>query len=1302
MIESPISHFHFQQFDFSSYLAYKREGFVGREWFFSQLGKIFETDRETAGVLITGDPGSGKSALMSQLICSPYSSLLIHQNIIGYHLCEYSERGKRDGARFVRNLVDQIAARLPGYSELVIKNEQIRRGIQDTLCEQDITGCFFASILGPLRKLKPPEGLRYIVIDALDECFENKTSEIFEILSSKILHFPKWLKVILTSRNLTMVTEELPQVVRRKPLYANDDRNVKDIRLYVSRFVSQNSFFVDRLKTAINFKSRTYDMKIFLDEVITRAEGNFLFVKMTLQYMNDTDGLVDLQSLPTSLFDLYNSFFKRQFGKDGFGPLRSLFEVLLSVCSPLQLNDVEEIFRNEYEAEDIFQLIEQASCFLRFGRDGTVRIYHQSFAEWLTNQSAVIHINKTRAHQNIAKYQLRRISKRKMNVTFEEIIELFMHILAGNTLEMHRNTIDIFNITEMREPQTNQSILHHLATKPRPFLPVLEFFLPKFKTVDILDASKKTPAFYAASEGFVENLQSFINRKADVSSFLEGFREIDPVLNAVGNTGIEEYSLIHAAVAKGHKDVVELLIKNKVTFNESSKNYPTPLHLAAKNGHLAVLRLFYDYGAKFDVITLHHAAARNHPDVVEFLLTTVGIRDSCLQCTCKPEDLTKFSVKDAHSYFCESALHAVVSRGYMDMVKLLLLFGKESLECKHHSGKTVLMDAVEKNDIEMVDLLLENGANVTAQCGRKISRRSKSEMCSLSSMVKQELLYTVYCTEDSCKCGNTAIHVSAKYGSWKMAEKLSSKDVFGLTDVRNCGKENALDIAISHGHTHFIYHTKRAHEKHGKSLNDFAIVQLAVLRHSDNAVRHILSYPINYIYEHTWELLLLNFEWYSKTSLLYKSGTVDRSFCPEIDEDENLSLGEWTRRVSEKSLAVTKLLIESHKSYEDKLLIVNKNDDKGMTLLHHAVKYGFEDAVKYLVERGLDTRIKNENGDSPLTLALRLYDDTPPNPNAWYRCYFTNDGKFSSCNTTNHDEIVRYLIWSERMHLLKCDARSTFLLTKIIKKRMPLSLYELLKAGVDMNCQEDKSLPRPFLLHLQLGEGRQLSEVFKIFEVDISFECGTPSELHFISYRALPDDLGNFFKPLGTDRSPLRRLIDKHPDGVGILDKCYDGAGQLPIHLAATGGNLDAIKWFKSIGANTQLKTRDGLTALDISIIGLKDVSEAELLAPSKGTALNCRKAVFEELLRTFFSINPEFQCSPSMKRLRPLHTAAQTGTAVLRYVHKKASEIFRNLPLNCAKKHRIDTVYMAHFQSLIKVGLTDTRKYLESVNFNF
>ena len=160
-----------------------------------ELENIFEESPSTAGVLITGEPGSGKSALMSQLICSPFSSLLIHENTIGYHLCEYSEKGKRDGARFVRNLVDQIAIKLPKYSEHVENNERLRMEL-DTRCHKDPTSCFFTAIVGPLRKLEHPNTLRFIIIDALDECVESDSNDIrnFEYFERQNTSFPKVVK----------------------------------------------------------------------------------------------------------------------------------------------------------------------------------------------------------------------------------------------------------------------------------------------------------------------------------------------------------------------------------------------------------------------------------------------------------------------------------------------------------------------------------------------------------------------------------------------------------------------------------------------------------------------------------------------------------------------------------------------------------------------------------------------------------------------------------------------------------------------------------------------------------------------------------------------------------------------------------------------------------------------------------------------------------------------------------------------------------------------------------------------------
>lgn len=317
------------------------------------------------GVLIIGEPGSGKSAIMSQLICSPRSSLLIHNNIIGYHMCDYSEKGKRDGARFVRNLVDQIAGSIPEYSDFVTSNEQVRK-VLEKRCESDTVGCFYDAVVGPLRELKSqPDSLKYIFIDALDECLEKdrKSSTILEILKNKLSLFPNWLKIILSSRNWTTVIEKLPQSVKRVVLDPVDERNLEDIHFYIRYVWFQNSFFMDRLLEAMGFTSKSEGIHVnsLINEMSRNGEGNFLYVKTSLEYLNASEGRINLQSFPTSLYDIYNIYFERQFGKDEFSNYKLLFEVLLAARSPLKLTEIASILKQPTSL--LSELLQQVSSF---------------------------------------------------------------------------------------------------------------------------------------------------------------------------------------------------------------------------------------------------------------------------------------------------------------------------------------------------------------------------------------------------------------------------------------------------------------------------------------------------------------------------------------------------------------------------------------------------------------------------------------------------------------------------------------------------------------------------------------------------------------------------------------------------------------------------------------------------------------------------------------------------------------------------------------------------------------------------
>ena len=140
-----------------------------------------------------------------------------------------------------------------------------------------------------------------------------------------------------------------------------------------------------------------------------------------------------------------------------------------------------------------------------------------------------------------------------------------------------------------------------------------------------------------------------------------------------------------------------------------------PLQVAAANGHFEIVELFINHGAKADVIALHHAAARNYSDIVRFLLKT-GIRDICLPCKRGNVSWCSANLHQLHHCFCETALHAAVSRGYLSIVDILLRSGNTTLECKHGSGRTPLMDAVQRNNTQIVERLLIEGANIEAEC----------------------------------------------------------------------------------------------------------------------------------------------------------------------------------------------------------------------------------------------------------------------------------------------------------------------------------------------------------------------------------------------------------------------------------------------------------------------------------------------------------------------------------------------------------------------------------------------------------
>ena len=97
--------------DFAAFLNENRRHFCGREWLFDAIDAWRASSQERV-LLITGDPGVGKSAIVAELV---------HRNpggqVIAYHCCQADTQETSQPARFVRSLAAMAASELADYAE---------------------------------------------------------------------------------------------------------------------------------------------------------------------------------------------------------------------------------------------------------------------------------------------------------------------------------------------------------------------------------------------------------------------------------------------------------------------------------------------------------------------------------------------------------------------------------------------------------------------------------------------------------------------------------------------------------------------------------------------------------------------------------------------------------------------------------------------------------------------------------------------------------------------------------------------------------------------------------------------------------------------------------------------------------------------------------------------------------------------------------------------------------------------------------------------------------------------------------
>ncbi|MFP3023399.1 MAG: ankyrin repeat domain-containing protein, partial [Wolbachia sp.] len=225
---------------------------------------------------------------------------------------------------------------------------------------------------------------------------------------------------------------------------------------------------------------------------------------------------------------------------------------------------------------------------------------------------------------------------------------------------------------------------------------------------------KRTPLHFASEAGEWDKVRLLLNRGANIEVQDEFFYTPIFLATQSGKWSIvrllldkganidardkEGQTLLCFAVSGNNLDMIQFLLDRGASIEAQDKSGYTPILYAAQSGKWSVVKLFIDNGAKFNNETtfqgtpLHFAVQEGNLDMVQFLLDKgAGIE-----------------VQNAYN---EKPLHFAVKAGRLDILKLLLDRGA-NINATDMDGQTPLDLATHKGYNNVVEILRQAQLNL--------------------------------------------------------------------------------------------------------------------------------------------------------------------------------------------------------------------------------------------------------------------------------------------------------------------------------------------------------------------------------------------------------------------------------------------------------------------------------------------------------------------------------------------------------------------------------------------------------------
>ena len=1303
------------------------------------MEESFEANNSKVGVLITGAPGSGKSALVAQLICSRTSSLFIHNNIIGYHICCYSNKGTQNVVKFIRNLFHMIARRVSKYREVVTMNRSLRK-ILDHLCPLKPSACFRKVILDPLKQIEGQDlTVRYIVIDAMDECMPSDTqtsSDILTLIRENMHSLPRSVKILLTSRPMRRISN-LKQFFTIVDIDPADPKNIDDIDSYIARrvYFEYSSFATFSLRFVSGIDDRVTLLHV-MSKLVNQSQGNFLFAREAIQFTltSPTENYGSL-FLPQTLGDIYHKYFQRAFPtRDSFTLVRPILELLVAATAPLSTTDMFKMIGKEDKYEYFESKLNELSHFLRFNKiQGTVNLYHKALADWLTSseiEGELYYVSKEEGCRMLAKYCLNLLIKEHFSVTAEMVLQVSQYISCAGMEEKHIAAFKLLpsgNITNIKT--AHGSLLHTAALSNDPN--VLKLLIHHFNNVDVKDHKGFTPAFLAILHGMHSNLETLYKAGANINVVSydcphDAKRTLEEQYPKVLNKGKLlrrrncRSTMLRAAVIRSNVQIVRFLLANDVNMNDETEteSLASALDVAAEIGNLTIVKLLHNARKLNAGSSLRFATQSNRTAIVKYFLES-GVRDKCVRCESIfvysfPKLSRRAFYREGHIIDCETSLHIAVRKGFTQLVKLFLIHGGKALKCPNKYGLLPIHYSVLANNSGLVQLLLNKGDNIDEPCHSNISKANF--VPKEYRLENEDMLFTWEINSanirplendirvnTTCVCDTTPLHLAARFGFVEILTVLieNGANISG----RDCNGSTALHIAACHNQfAVFKKLVEQGVDPNVKSFNGSTPFHSAALCSAKDLFIPIYKLGANaYLRDNNGMTVVHYAALYCESNqplVLYDDFNVTESV-------KNLSSEKWL-----ESFVLFALSLDS-----PDFISAARND--GQTVLHILAKCGHYVGVLEIlnmarVKKADIVNIRDNSGNTAVDLALSRVNQLVSEHRLQTGEFIAHSFIPRLALSGDYDLTIRYLL-KEMNATGNISYFSQVFAHPLVHSASVFSGNEVIKTKGLLTYLRDRSnimihlLPRndfhsSITCHLPFNQSVFHLLAFRMTEWGLWLCQESPqwsfsgTEFVFVERWKLLHPY--FYKSQATENTNcLNSVLTAREKERHFLEHCLDSEGFSCLHRAAQGSNLLAVREFLELGMDVFANTKQGYNALELSILYAVKVNV-------KWSAVSTFKNIDDAIDIGILDVKLASKVAITLLRQalrKGFFLRCNEGLTVYHYAASRGmidfiKILFEDLKLSqddkrCEDKNRITPLYLAHlYQQFFLAGISNWR----------